>query len=291
MNIYDMHIHAEGGAPNPDALIQNLEKAGIYGGTVISVRPKESFGRVKFDYEERIENVLGWTKGYEDRLFPVLWIHPREENICAKIKDAAKRGIAAFKMICDDYYVYEDFSMKAIHAIAETGKPLMFHSGILWIGKAVAGNYNKPANWEILLTVPNLRFSMAHCSWPWYDECIAIYGRMMAAYRFDPQGSSEMYFDLTPGTPEVYREDLFKKLYNCGYDTPHNIMYGTDMSADDYDVEYAKRWMEFDNSLFEKLGITEDMKKLIYEDNFLRFIGKTENNYKHVAPWRLSDGV
>lgn len=291
MKIYDMHIHAEGGAPNPDALIKNLEKAGIYGGTVVSVRPKESYGRIKMDYEERLENVLGWTKGYEDRLFPILWIHPREENIREKIEDAASRGIAAFKMICDDYYVYEDFSMKAIECIAKTGKPLMFHSGILWIGKAVAGNYNKPANWEILLNVPNLRFSMAHCSWPWYDECIAIYGRMMAAYRFDPEGSAEMFFDLTPGTPEVYREDLFKKLYNCGYDTPHNIMFGTDMSADDYDVEYAKRWIEFDNSLYEKLGITEDMKRLIYEDNFLRFIGKTENNYKHVAPWRLSDGI
>lgn len=125
MKIYDMHIHAEGGAPNPSDLIEKMEKAGIYGGAIISVRPEESYGKTKMNYEERMKNVLGWTKGYEDRLFPVLWIHPREENLDEKIRDAASRGISAFKMICDDYYVYDDVSMKAIEDIAKTGKPVL----------------------------------------------------------------------------------------------------------------------------------------------------------------------
>ncbi len=272
MKIYDMHIHAEGGAAAPSVLIENLEKAGIYGGSVISVRPRESYGKIKMDYEERMKNVFDWVKGYEDRLFPVLWIHPREENICEKIADAANRGIAAFKMICDDYYVYDDISMKAIECISKTGKPILFHSGILWLGKAVAANYNRPANWEILLNVPNLSFALAHCSWPWYDECIAIYGRMMAAHRHYPDDASEMFFDITPGTPEIYREDLFNKLFNAGYDATHNIMFGTDMSADNYDFEYAKKLINFDNMLYDKLGIPAKTQQLIYQDNFLRFI-------------------
>ncbi|MBQ9922685.1 MAG: hypothetical protein IJO52_10890, partial [Clostridia bacterium] len=258
MKIYDVHIHAEGtGAPQPSKLIENLEKAGVYGGNVISVRPEESYGRIKMNYEDRMKNVLAWTKGYEDRLFPVLWMHPREKDIIDKIKDASERGIRAFKMICDNYYVYEDMSMKVIEAVAKTKKPLMFHSGILWIGNAVAGEYNKPIHWEHLLNMPGLRFSMAHCSWPWYDECIALYGRMMAAYRTSPSGAPEMYFDLTPGTPEIYREDLFSKLFRIGYDVPHNTMFGADMSAEEYDSEYTKGWLALDNSLYDKLGIAE----------------------------------
>ena len=85
MKIYDMHIHAGNGTPNPEALLENFDKAGVYGGAIISIEPKESYDAVRMDYEERLENILNWTKGYEDRLFPVLWIHPFEENIIEKI--------------------------------------------------------------------------------------------------------------------------------------------------------------------------------------------------------------
>lgn len=238
-----------------------------------------------------MKNVLAWTKGYEDRLFPVLWMHPREKDIIHKIKDASERGIRAFKMICDNYYVHDEMSMKVIEAVAQTKKPLMFHSGILWIGNAVAGDYNKPIHWEHLLNIAGLRFSMAHCSWPWHDECIALYGRMMAAYRNSPDGAPEMYFDLTPGTPEIYREDLFSKLFRIGYDVPHNTMFGADMSAEDYDSEYTKNWLALDNSLYDKLGIAEETRELIYEKNFLEFMGVVEKTHKPRPRWQISDKV
>jgi len=273
VKIYDMHVHAETGIAEPQKLIENMEMAGVYGGTVISVRPEESYGRFKLNYEDRIKNVLEWTKGYEGRLFPVLWIHPREENVLEKVKDAAERGISAFKMICDNYYVYDDISMKLIEVIAKTGKPLMFHSGILWIGKAIAADYNRPANWEHLIEIPNVRFSLAHCSWPWYDECIAIYGRMEAARRFEPQGTPDMYLDLTPGTPKIYREDLLNKLFNIGYNPMSKMMFGSDMGANDYDPGPVKDWIDYDNAIYDKLGVADDIRKKIYADNFLTFIG------------------
>ena len=273
MKIYDMHVHAESGAPKPDELIEKMGEAGVYGGTVISVRPTESYGHFKLDYKERMKNVLSWVKGYEDRLFPVLWIHPREENAVEKVRDAAESGIAAFKMICDNYNVYDDISMRLIEEIAKTGKPLLFHSGILWIGNAVAAEYNRPANWEHMLKVPKLRFSLAHCSWPWYDECIALFGRMNAARRFDPEHMPEMYLDLTPGTPRIYREDLMFKLFNIGYGPASRLMFGTDMNADSYNPEAVKEWIDFDNAIYDKLGVSNEVRKKIYQDNFLQFIG------------------
>lgn len=289
MRIYDMHIHIGATTPpNPQQLLENFEKAGIYGGGIISIEPKESYDAVRMDYEDRIENLLGWTKGYEeDRLFPILWIHPREDNLRAKIKDAVNRGVAAFKMICDDYYVYDAISMNAINWIAETGKPILFHSGILWSGNAPASQYNRPVNWECMLNIPNMRFDMAHCSWPWNDEFYAVYGRMMGAYRKDPKGSPEMFGDLSPGTPAVYREELFKKIFFGCYDMSHSIMFGTDLGASNYNYEAAKKLIDFDNALYDKLGISEEKRKLIYEDNFLRFIGKKNQDFVNNPKWEL----
>ena len=292
-----MHIHAENGTPDADALIARMEDAGVYGGTVFSRRPAEADGEPSGGFEERMENVLAWTKGYGGRLFPVLWIHPDEENLSERVREAARRGITAFKMICDNYYVYDERVMSILRLIAELDKPVFFHSGILWNG-AVSSEYNKPVNWETLLDIPNLRFSMGHCSWPWYDECIAMYGKFMNAYLENPLVSCEMFFDLTPGTPEIYREDLFFKLYNIGYDVPHNIMFGTDSSAATYGGDWVKNWIAFDNRLYDKLGVGEEIREKIYRDNFLRFIGELPKDFTHrtqapdcAVAWRLSDGV
>lgn len=297
MRIYDMHIHAENGSPSSGALIERMEKSGVYGGAVFSRRPMEAGGEPRADYKERIENVLEWTKGYDGRLFPILWIHPSEKNLNEKIKDSSERGIYGYKMICDDYYVYEPRVMKALEQISELKKPVFFHSGILWNG-AVSSQYNRPVNWEALLSIPTLQFSMGHCSWPWHDECIALYGKFMNAYTENPNVSCEMFFDLTPGTPEIYREELLFKIFNIGYDVPHNIMFGTDSSASNYGGEWVKNWIEIDNRLYEKLGVSEEIKQKIYEDNFLRFIGVKEKDFTHRmqspdsgVAWRLSDGI
>ena len=79
MKIFDMHIH-EHAAPNPEDLLKKMEAAGVYGGCIFSHQPYINKPGSVFEdgksFEERLTNVLGWTKGYEDRLFPIIWIHP-----------------------------------------------------------------------------------------------------------------------------------------------------------------------------------------------------------------------
>jgi len=297
MKIYDMHIHADFGVPNAKELISRMEESGVYGGAVFSRCPLESGGETCADYEERLQNMLGWTDGFDGRLFPVLWIHPREKDLTKRIRHAVENGITAFKMICDDYYVYDPKSMEALNLIASLGKPVFFHSGILWNG-GISSTYNKPVNWEALLAVPELKFSMGHCSWPWYDECIALYGKFMNAYAENPDASCEMFFDLTPGTPEIYREDLLFKLFHVGYDVPHNIMFGTDSSAATYGGAWVKDWIAFDNKLYDKFGVTENIRQKVFGENFLRFIGVMKKDFTHrpqspdcAVAWRLSDGI
>ncbi len=281
MKIYDMHVHAKNTPPEPERLISQLAEAGVYGCSVFSHGPIEFYGKNGADFDTRLNEILTWTRGYEDRLVPVLWVHPDEEGIIEKIDIAADAGVTAFKVICNNFYVGDTKSMDMLVKIASRKKPVIFHSGILWDGNP-SSIYNRPANWEALLDVDGLKFSLAHCSWPWIDECIALYGKFLNALLSGR--TSEMFLDLTPGTPEIYREELFKKLFTVGYDVPNNIMYGTDGSADIYRSDWTKKWLNIDTALFDKFGIPEKMRRKIFCDNFMRFIGRSTDTVTRFAP-------
>ena len=281
MKIIDTHIHASATTPEPQRLLSELEDAGVWGCGILSNRPKEMTADIGTDFDTRLAEVLGWAKGYEDRIFPILWIHPDEEGICEKVKIAAKAGISAFKVICNNFFVGDTKSMDMLASIAEEGKPVLFHSGILWDG-APSSMYNRPANWEALLDLPSLRFALAHCSWPWIDECIAMYGKFLNAK--SAGRSTEMFLDLTPGTPEIYREELFRKLFTIGYDVPNNILYGTDGSAERYNGAWTRKWLAIDTALFDKYGIPQKMREKIFYRNYMRFLGKETGDVNYFVP-------
>ncbi len=281
MKIYDMHIHSFDHTPAPEVLLSEMEKAGVYGGCVFSNWPKEANPAVGTSFEERLEEVLAWTRGYEDRLFPVLWIHPYEEDIINKVHVAVEAGVAAFKMICTNFYVYEEKSMALLREIASLDKPVIFHTGILWDG-AVSSNYNRPLNWEALLGIEGLRFSMGHCSWPWIDECIALYGKFLNSLTV--RNTAEMFFDITPGTPEIYRRELMTKLFEIGYDVGHNIMFGTDSLANGYKSEWSGKWLATDGAIMDELGVSRQYRELMYYGNLMRFLGKTKERPAIASP-------
>ena len=114
MKIIDMHIHAFNTEINPAMLIEKMEKTGIYGGCIFSNWPLLNNKEAGTGFDERLEEVLAWCKGYEDRLFPIMWIHPYEENIIENIHKAVDAGICGFKFICSNYYVYEEQCIRVL---------------------------------------------------------------------------------------------------------------------------------------------------------------------------------
>jgi len=281
MKVYDMHIHAWNTAPDPELLLARMEETGVYGGCVFSNWPEEANAAAGTPFEVRLNEVLSWTKGHEDRLFPVLWIHPYEENIIEKLHIAVSRGICAFKIICTDFHVSEERCLAVLREIASLDKPVFFHSGILWDG-TVSSGFNRPLNWEALLDVKGLRFSMGHCSWPWIDECIALYGKFLNAQT--TKETAEMFLDVTPGTPEIYREELWKKLYTVGYDTGDNLLFGTDSSANDYNPQWAGKWLGIDGKILDALGVSRLNREKLYHDNLMRFLGRSACRKDHIRP-------
>ena len=274
MKIFDMHIHARGETPDPQGLLEKMDKAGVYGGCVFSNRPLEFDPEIGMPFEKRLELVFEYSKGNEGRIFPVLWIHPYEENIIEKVHIAVERGIMAFKIICGDFYIYEEPCLNLLREIAKLNKPVFFHSGILWDSK-VSSNYNRPLNWEALLEIEGLRFSMGHCSWPWIDECIAMYGKFLNARH--TRNTAEMFFDITPGTPEIYREELLTKLYTLGYNVGDNIFFGVDATAENYSSDWAAKWLAIDGKILDKLGVSQAYREKLYRGNLMRFLGIEES--------------
>lgn len=281
MKIYDMHIHSFNRPATSEKLLSEMSNAGVYGGCVFSNWPKEANSEVGTSFEERLAEVLEISKGAEDRIFPVLWIHPYEEDIINKVHIAKDAGVLAFKIICTDFYVYEEPVLNLLREIASMNMPVIFHSGILWDG-AVSSKYNRPLNWEALLPIEGLRFSMGHCSWPWIDECIALYGKFLNAKTV--RGGAEMFFDITPGTPEIYRKELLTKLYTLGYDVGDNIMFGTDTSADAYSYKWADEWLVRDGEILDDLGVSLEYREKLYEKNLFRFLGKSEEVHVQASP-------
>ena len=106
---------------------------------------------------------------------------------------------------------------------------LMLITAVIWGSAFVAQRLGMDNIGPFLYT--GLRFALAHVSWPWVDECLAVYGKFLNALTRRRELSVEMFIDTTPGTPRIYRQEVLTKLMTIGYDVEHNILFGTDCVA------------------------------------------------------------
>ena len=283
----DCHIHSrvgqthQPGETSSSTLMEQLKQAGMDGGIILSPNPV----RCKhLPMEVRMQDTIDFCK--EQRtLFPFYWINPLEEDALAQVDLAVKAGFDGLKMICSDYYPGDQRAMDVLEKAAGAGLPVLFHSGIVWDGMESA-KYNRPGNFEALIEIPKLRFCLAHMSWPWCDECFAVYGKFNNAYARRPDMSCEMFIDVTPGTPRPYREEALRHMIWTEYEYRYNVMFGTDCSANDYNVAWSKEWQTRDDAIYEKLveNDVEDFKEHVYYKNVMRFLGKSDEDPRKYIP-------
>lgn len=261
--ILDGHIHLNGAA-KPIDLSRKMTEAGVDGGIILSL-PPEGHDGAETKFQDALSGVLELCSNVKNT-YPVYWIDPLATKALEKVDEAVKQGIAGFKIIHTEAEPGDPLSMEVYRRIAHHNKPILFHSGILW-NKGPSSNFNRPANFECLMEVEGLRFALAHISWPWCDECIAVFGKiqMMAP-------DVKMYVDITPGTPEIYRKNALYKLLNCGYQTSDRVIFGSDNCAEDYDSGWAAGWIRMDKDIYNRLSVTREVQSNIFEHNLVRFI-------------------
>jgi len=276
--ILDGHIHIGPGAPDQAGLKHRLSEAGIGGGILISQRPAADTTS-----EKRLANLVAWCRDAPD-WYPFFWIDPMSETAMDDVAMAVEADVLGFKIICGSFFVREHGVLKVLHRIAEHGKPVLFHSGILWDGYP-SSRFNRPVEFEVLLEVPRLRFTLAHMSWPWCDECLAVYGKFLAARERRPELSAEMFIDITPGTPPIYREEALTKLFTIGYDVQHNICFGTDCGTVNYDAAWAQSWLARDRAIFDRLGLPRETVARVLGGNLRRFAGVSNETVVQKLPY------
>lgn len=273
--ILDSHIHTAlfDGTPqeNQTKLLADMKKVGIDGGVIISLDPRSY---PDMNYVQRLDHVLALCEG-QDLLFPFFWIDPLEENAVEQVDYAVSRGIQGFKMICTDYYPSDPRCLAVCRRAAELDKPVTFHSGILWDGRESA-KYNRPGEFECLLEIPHLRFVLAHVSWPWCEENLAVYGKFENAHVLRPDLSCEMFVDTTPGTPRNRRKPVFEMVFEGDYEMKYNTLFGTDCSTDAYNLSWVREWRKRDVEILRECGMDDDFLDHYYCKNLLRYLGKSD---------------
>ncbi len=273
--LLDGHMHITGGDVGDFA--GRLKTAGVDGGIIISL-PPASFKQFAptATPKKRLENMLKWAKSCPS-LYPFYWIDPTEHDAVDQVDLAIENHVSGFKIICTHFFCGDERAMPVYEKIARFSKPVLFHSGILWDGK-FSSKYNRAANFEALLEIKGLKFSLAHISWPWCDECIAVYGKFLNAAESMPGNPTEMFIDITPGTPPIYRKQALTLLFES-YDVGNNVIFGSDGDTTDYDHKWTKQWVERDKEIFNELGLSKKTVQNIFVANLKRFVGETEHEF------------
>jgi predicted TIM-barrel fold metal-dependent hydrolase len=206
-------------------------------------------------------------------LYPFYWIDPTEGDALEQVRRAVLQGIKGFKVICNHFYPGDAKAMPVYRAIAEANRPLMFHSGILWDGTS-SSKYNRPSEFEAMIDVPKLRFSLAHISWPWVDECLAVYGKFQHTRATRKDVSCEMFIDTTPGTPPIYRREALTKIFTIGYNVADNVWFGSDGCSSWYTMDWVPPLIKGDTEIYESIGLDAAARDKVFHKNLLRFIGE-----------------
>ena len=279
---YDAHTHVYPGNPEPDKLAKSFADAGLTGGVVFSRCPNSWHvpSAKMIAPEKMMDGVIEWCSG-SPSLYPFYWIDPGADNAVELVDMAVEKGIYGFKVIRGAEMPVDEKSIKCYRRMAEKNKPITFHTGILWDGRD-SSDYFRPANWEGLLEAPHLRFALAHVSWPWCDECVAVYGKMLNAIVRRGLEVPEMFIDTTPGTPKIYRRDALAKVFTVGYDVSQHIMYGTDCRVNKYNVNWSTDWQHTDDAILADLGLNADALDDYYRRGLRRFLFGGDNSQRKV---------
>lgn len=142
-------------------------------------------------------------------------------------------------------------------AIAEHGVPALFHTGQTGVGAGMRGGmgirleYSNPMHLEqVGIDFPDMPIVMAHPSFPWQDEALAVATHKPTCY-IDLSGWSPKYF---PQNLIQYSNSLLK----------HRVLFGSD-----FPVITPDRWI----ADFEKLPIKPEVRPLIMKQNAAKLLG------------------
>lgn len=144
-----------------------------------------------------------------------------------------------------------------METIADAGCIALFHSGTTGIGAGMPGGggvklkYSNPmAVDDVAADFPHLDIILAHPSFPWQEEALAI-----ATHK------PNVYIDLSGWAPKYFPEILIR--YTNGL-LKHKMLFGSD-----YPLITPDRWLKE----FAELPIKDEVRPLVLKENAVKLLG------------------
>ena len=246
MRVVDCHVHLQGDANQTD-ILRGMDQNEVDRSLLISRCERTSLDATR----ENLEQGRKLMKGSSGRLGGLAWLNPAIPG-CAELAERALTdwGYSGIKIIPDHWFVWEDRFEPFWQRLDDLSASVLFHTGILYLFED-GSRFNHPEFLERLQLHPRIRFAMAHISWPWCDECLAVMGRMQAAARAGgfPWQS---FIDTTPGTPGYIRKQAVRNAIEfCG---PDRLLFGSDSTIPgDFICQRTVRTADL--TLYRELGL------------------------------------
>jgi predicted TIM-barrel fold metal-dependent hydrolase len=198
---------------------------------------------------------------HSDVLIPFASIDPAKGKLGAReARDLVENhGVQGFKFhpTMQGFYPNDRSAYVLYEAIAETGKPALFHTGQTGVGAGMPGGMGLKLKFsnpmyidDVAADFPEMPIILAHPSFPWQEEALSIATHKPNVY-IDLSGWSPKYF---PKILVQYANSILKK----------KMLFGSDWPAITPD-----RWL----ADFDKLDIKPDVRPLILKENARRLLG------------------
>ncbi|NVI86145.1 amidohydrolase family protein [Actinomadura sp. BRA 177] len=207
------------------------------------------------------EEIADRAAEHPDVLIPFASIDPAKGRAGARtfrrlIEEHGVRGIK-FHPSLQGFAPNDRSAYPLLEVAAEHGVPALFHTGQTGIGAGMPGGggirlglSNPMLLDDVAVDVPDLTIIMAHPSFPWQDEALAV-----ATHK------PNVYIDLSGWSPKYFPPQLVKYANGLLQD---KVLFGSD-----YPVITPDRWRRD----FDQLEIKPHVRPKILKDNAVRALG------------------
>jgi predicted TIM-barrel fold metal-dependent hydrolase len=276
----DVHVHAERneGEPQDPVTAEVLEAAARYFGgsppqptarevaayyrerdmlaVIFTVDDEAGMGRRRLGNEE----VLAAARENPDVLIPFASVDPHKGKLAVReIHELIEAGGRGFKFHPNTqaFWPNDREHYRLYEPIAEAGLIALFHSGTTGLGAGMPGGagvrlkYSNPMCVDdVAADFPELKIVLAHPSFPWQDEALAV-----AVHK------RNVYIDLSGWSPKYFPENLIRY---TNTQLKHKMLFGSD-----YPLITPDRWL----SDFAQLPIRDEVRPLVLKENAARLLG------------------
>lgn len=214
--------------------------------------------------QQRISNeeVADEAAQHPDALIPFASVDPLRGRMGAReVRRLVDRhGVRGFKFhpSAQEFYPNDRACYPVYEAIAEAGLPALFHSGQTGVGAGMPGGggvrlkYSDPMFLDdVAVDFPTLPIVIAHPSFPWQDNALAVATHKPRVY-IDLSGWSPKYF---PANLVQYANGLLKK----------KVLFGSDFPA-----LTPERWIADADQVSL---LKPEVRPLVMKENAIRLLG------------------